>query len=99
MIGDIFYLFPKIIIFDIREIWNMKQESQKRMVCHLEYQDQHYYFGNLKVLTDNFGKEQLGVGYKSLANHFVNHDKFSNEYCIIRKGELVTSKRNSKQLD
>ena len=76
----------------------MKQESQKRMVCHLEYQDQHYYFGNLKVLTDNFSKEQLGVGYKSLANHFVNHDKFSNEYCVIRKGELVTSKRNSKLL-
>ena len=75
------------------KICSMNQESQKRMVCHLEYQDQHYYFGNLKVLTDNFGKEELGIGYKSLANYFVNHDEFSNEHCIVRKGELVTSKR------
>ena len=39
------------------------------------------------------GKEELGIGYKSLANYFVNHDEFSNEHCIVRKGELVTSKR------
>jgi len=69
------------------------KEKQKRMVCHLEYQGQHYYFGNLKVLTDNFSREQLGVGYKSLANHFVNHSEFINDLCIIRKGELVTSRR------
>ena len=71
----------------------MEKEKQKRMVCHLEYQGEHYYFGNLKVLSENFGKDQLGVGYKSLANHFVNNSKFSNEYCIIRKGILVTSER------
>lgn len=70
-----------------------EKEKQKRMVCHLEYQGQHYYFGNLKVLTDNFSREQLGVGYKSLANHFVNHSEFINDLCIIRKGELVTSRR------
>ena len=69
------------------------KEKQKRMVCHLEYQGQHYYYGNLKVLTDNFSREQLGVGYKSLANHFVNHSEFINDLCIIRKGELVTSRR------
>ena len=74
----------------------MKQESQKRKVCHLEYQNQHYYFGNLKVLTDNFGKDQLGVGYKSLANHFINNDYYSNEFCTIRKSVIVTSSRESK---
>ena len=76
-----------------KEIMEHKKEKQKRMVCHLEYQGQHYYFGNLKVLTDNFSREQLGVGYKSLANHFVNHSEFFNDLCIIRKGELVTSRR------
>lgn len=70
--------------------------KQKRMVCHLEYQGQHYYFGNLKVLTDNFSREQLGIGYKSLANHFVNHSFFANEFCSIRKAELLTSTRLSK---
>ena len=69
------------------------KEKQKRMVCHLEYQGQHYYFGNLKVLTDKFSREQLGVGYKSLANHFTKHTEYSNDQCIIRKGVLVTSKK------
>ena len=71
----------------------MEKEKQIRMVCHLEYQGEHYYFGNLKVLSDNFGKEQLGVGYKSLANHFTKHNEFSNKNCIIRKGPLVTTTR------
>lgn len=73
-----------------------EKEKQKRMVCHLEFKGQHYYFGNLKVLTDNFGKEQLGVGYKSLANHFVKNSEFSNELCKIKKGEIITSSRKSK---
>ena len=74
----------------------MEKEKQIRMVCHLEYQGEHYYFGNLKVLSDNFGKELLGVGYKTLANHFVNHTFFSNDFCIIRKSALITSTRESK---
>lgn len=75
----------------------MEKEKQIRMVCHLEYQGEHYYFGNLKVLSDNFCKEQLGVGYKSLANHFVKNHTFANEHCIIRKGEIVTSQRKTSQ--
>ena len=75
----------------------MNKEKQIRMVCHLEYQGEHYYFGNLKVLTDNFSKEQLGVGYKSLANHFTKQNEFSNSNCIIRKGRLVTTTRCQKE--
>lgn len=73
-----------------------EKEKQKRMVCHLEYQGQHYYFGNLKVLTDNFGKELIGVGYKSLANYFTKNSEFSNELCKIKKAEIITSLRKSK---
>lgn len=76
----------------------MEKEKQIRMVCHLELKGKHYYFGNLKVLTDNFSKEQLGVGYKSLANHFTKHNEFSNENCTIRKGQLVTTTRIKKEI-
>lgn len=75
----------------------MNKAKQIRMVCHLEYQGEHYYFGNLKVLSENFGKEQLGVGYKSLANHFTKYNEFSNGNCIIRKGKLVTTTRCQKE--
>jgi hypothetical protein len=71
----------------------MEKGKQIRMVCHLEYNGEHHYFGNLKVLTDNFGRDKIGIGYKSLANHFTQHSEFSNCHCIIRKGELITSKR------
>ena len=37
--------------------------SNCMMVCHLELYGQHFYFGNLKVLTDHFPKEVLCVGY------------------------------------
>lgn len=69
----------------------MEKGKQIRMVCHLEYNGEHYYFGNLKVLTDNFGKDKLGVGYKSLANHFTHNGIYSNDLCVIRKGPLITS--------
>ena len=66
------------------------------MVCHLELYGQHHYFGNLKVLTDHFPKDVLGIGYKSLANHFTKHDEFANEICTIRKAPLITSERKSE---
>ena len=31
----------------------MEKGKQIRMVCHLEYNGEHYYFGNLKVLTED----------------------------------------------
>ena len=74
----------------------MENKKQIRMVCHLELYRQHYYFGNLKVLTDHFPKDVLGVGYKSLANHFTTHDEFANEVCTIRKRAIITSERTSK---
>ena len=75
------------------------KEKQKRMVCHLEYQGQHYYFGNLKVLTDNFSREQLGVGYKSLANHFTKHSEFFNGARLMRKRQIFTLTKLKKGLD
>lgn len=74
----------------------MEKKKQIRMVCHLDYQGLHYYFGNLKVLTDHFPKEVLGVGYKTLANHFVNHSDFVNEVYTIRKAPIITSERKSE---
>ena len=86
------------------------KKKQERLVCHLEFGGEHYYFGNLKVLTDNFPKEVLGVSYKSLANYFTNVDKYNkehgkegarvvykNENCIIRRDIIITSARTKKE--
>lgn len=66
--------------------------KQERTVIHLELQGRHYYFGSIKALCDHFGKEEIGITYKSLANHGITPEKpFSNKHCTIRKGILVTA--------
>lgn len=68
--------------------------TQIRAIVHLEKDGKHYYYGNLKALTDNWTKEDLGVSYSYLKNLNITEEKpFSNKYCIIRRGFIKTSHR------
>ena len=70
----------------------MAIDKQERTVIHLELDGQHHYFGSVKALCDHFGKEQIGITYKSLANIGITPDKpYRNKYCTIRKGILLTA--------
>ena len=70
------------------------KKKQERAVVHLEKDGQHYYYGNLKALTDHWGKDAIGVGYAYLKNLNIAEDNpFSNGKCVIRRGILVTSKK------
>ena len=70
----------------------MEANKQERTVIHLELNGEHYYFGSVKALCDNFSKEQIGIGYKSLANYGIPADKpYRNKYCTVRKGVLITA--------
>ena len=70
----------------------MEANKQERTVIHLELDGEHFYFGSVKALCDNFGKERIGIEYKSLANYGITVDKpFRNKYCTVRKGVLVTA--------
>lgn len=76
----------------------MNTSKQERTVLHLEIDGQHHYFGSIKALCDNFGKEQIGIAYKSLANYGIAPDKpFSNKRCIIRKGTLIAATREEQE--
>lgn len=73
------------------------KDKQERSVVHLEINGEHYYYGNLKALTDNWNKEKIGVSYNYLKNYNISPDKpYKNDKCIIRKGILVTSTRKDK---
>ena len=68
--------------------------KQERMVVHLEIDGQHYYYGNLKALTDHWGKDAIGVSYSYLKNMNISPSKpFQNEKCVIRRGIIVTSSK------
>lgn len=72
-------------------------EKQERTVVHLEYEGQHYYYGNLKALTDVWTKDKIGVSYNYLKNYNIMLDHpYKNDKCIIRKGILITSQRKDK---
>ena len=72
------------------------QNKQVRAIVHLEISGMHYYYGNLKALTDNWSKTDLGVSYSYLKNLNITADKpYRNEKCTIRRGILITSPKNS----
>lgn len=78
--------------------YNMTCESkQERSVIHLELNGEHYYYGNLKALCDNWNKDDLGVAYNYLKNYGIDNERpYIGKKCIIRKGIIITSPRNCK---
>ena len=70
------------------------KKKQERAIVHLEMDGRHYYYGNLKALTDHWDKDAIGVSYPYLKNINISGDKpYRNGKCIIRKGIIITSPR------
>lgn len=71
--------------------------AQERQVIHLQKGDQHYYYGSMSAIYDQFTKEQIGISYGYLRNYGLSPDKpYQNDKTgvIIRQGILVTKKGN-----
>ena len=70
------------------------KKKQERAIVHLEKDGRHYYYGNLKALTDHWDKDAIGVSYTYLKNLNITGDKpFKNDKCIIRRGVIIASER------
>ncbi len=83
-----------IFIFEKNICRLMAVDKQSRNVIHLEIGDDHHYFGSIRALCDVFGKDKIGITYKSLTNVRISADKpYQNKYCTIRKGVLKTALR------
>jgi len=77
----------------------MDKPDQPRQVVHLYIiaTDEHYYFGSLSAMYDQFTREQLGVAQQTLYNQFKG-DLYQNDLIMIRKGRLI-QKKNRKTDD
>lgn len=74
------------------------KKKQERAIVHLEKDGKHYYYGNLKALTDHWDKDAIGVSYTYLKNLNISIDNsYRNEKCIIRRGTIITSARNNQK--
>jgi hypothetical protein len=64
-------------------------ESHERTVIHLQIEEQHYYFGSIKAIYNQFNSTQIGISYGSLRNFGLAENKsYTNSKCTIRKGLL-----------
>ena len=76
------------------------KNKQERTVVHLEKDGRHYYYGNLKALTDHWDKDAIGVSHSYLKNLNISEEHpFTNSKCTIRRGVIVTSPRIIKDKD
>lgn len=70
------------------------KKKQERAIVHLEKDGRHYYYGNLKALTDHWGKDAIGVSYTYLKNLNISVDNpYRNDKCVIRRGIIITSNK------
>ena len=76
-----------------------RTSKQVRAIVHLEKDGRHFYYGNLKALTDNWSKDDIGVSYSYLKNLNISENKpYINEKCVIRRGIIITSTKTEKNL-
>ena len=89
--------FFEYLPFSIIFVENKLTMAQERQVIHLQLGDQHYYFGSVSAMYDQFSKEQIGISYGTFRNYKLSPDTpYKNEKtgAIIRVGVLVSKKGN-----
>lgn len=73
-----------------------EKKKQERAIVHLEKDGKHFYYGNLKALTDDWGKDAIGVSYQYLKNLNITGDNpYHNGRCVIRRGVILTSSKKT----
>ena len=75
----------------------MDKPDQPRHVIHLHFigTDEHFYFGSLSAMYEQFTRDQLGVAIQTLYNMFKG-DLYQNDLVAIRKGRLIQKKNRVK---
>jgi hypothetical protein len=73
-------------------------EKQERMVVHLEFNGEHFYFGSMKAIFEKFKSKELGISYNYLKNYGLSDGKsYTNQKCTIRKGVLITIEKGKEK--
>lgn len=81
------------------------RETKKRKIVHVQIGENHWYFGSVAAVFQQFGPAVLGTNYSSLVRNLwkMRKDKPSGtiEYftdeCVIREGEIVTAPKSEPQ--
>jgi len=70
-------------------------ENKERTVIHLQMGEQHFYFGSIRALCNQFSHEEIGISYGSIRNYGLSEIRpYVNSKCCIRKGTLKSIEGN-----
>lgn len=64
------------------------EKKQERKVIHLQLGDNHYYYGSIASLFDEYDDEVLGFSHYKVKNNLGRLGVMQNDKCIIRQGVL-----------
>ncbi len=66
-------------------------DKQRKIIhLHLKKTNEHHYFGSVKALCQNFGKQEIGIVYSSLKTvKLKEKGLYENNKCVIRQGVLI----------
>ena len=73
---------------------NMDKQKQERKVIHLQIGDNHYYYGSIASLFDEFSEVELGFSIYKVKNNIGRLAIMQNDKCIIRLGVLKSKAGN-----
>lgn len=67
----------------------------ERTVIHLQFNNEHHYFGSIANIYEYFSSEDIGISYGALRNYSLSHERpYQNSKCTIRKGALLSKPGN-----
>lgn len=67
-------------------------KERKVIHLHLKVDNTDHYFGSIKALCDNYGKDAIGIVYSSLRAVNLGKTKmYENNKCVIKQGVLITT--------
>jgi hypothetical protein len=71
----------------------MKTSTKPRLVIHLNIleTDEHYYFGSISALYEQFTRLEIGVAQQTLYNLWKD-EPYATKKAILRKGRLIQKK-------
>ena len=63
-------------------------KKQERKVIHLQIGDDHYYYGSIASMFEDFTDDVLGFSHYKVKNNLGRLGVMQNERCVIRQGVL-----------
>lgn len=85
-----------VIIFTIYLYFYTMKQERKIFHVYIKEKSQNIYFGSMKAIFSNLGKEDVGIVYSTLANYFQSSDNdiYENSKCRIIKSFLITQPKS-----